>query len=78
MWVDAEPELIPVLEDQFGTEFYTPPDDEVAKWDALDQPVWDEFAADLNSKGLPGTQLMDDYRALEQQYSIPLSEFSMP
>lgn len=74
-WVDAEIELIPVLED-LVTEIYTPPDDELAKWDALDAPVWDEFAAELESKGLPGRALMDDYIALEQQYSIPLSEWS--
>ena len=78
MWVDAEPELIPLLKEQFGTEFYTPPDEELAKWDALDKPVWDEFAAELESKGLPGRALMDDYIALEKKYSIPLSEFSAP
>jgi TRAP-type C4-dicarboxylate transport system substrate-binding protein len=77
MWVDAEPELLPQLQAK-GMQFYVPPDDEVAKWDALDKPVWDEFAADLNSKGLPGTQEMADYKALEQKYSVPLSSFKMP
>jgi TRAP-type C4-dicarboxylate transport system substrate-binding protein len=74
MWVDAEIELYPVLED-LVTEIYTPPDDELARWDELDKPVWDEYAADLESKGLPGKALMDDYIALEKQYSIPLSEW---
>jgi TRAP-type C4-dicarboxylate transport system substrate-binding protein len=78
MWVDAEPELIPVLKEKYHTQFYTPPDSELAKWDALDKPVWDQFAADLNSKGLPGTKLMNDYIALEQKYSIPLSSWKMP
>jgi TRAP-type C4-dicarboxylate transport system substrate-binding protein len=74
MWVDTEPVLIKLIEEQV-TEVYTPPDEEVARWDALDKPVWDEFAADLESKGLPGRALMDDYIALEKQYSIPLSEW---
>jgi TRAP-type C4-dicarboxylate transport system substrate-binding protein len=78
MWVDAEPELIPVLKDKYHTDFYTPPAEELAKWDALDKPVWDQFAADLNSKGLPGTQLMKDYIALENKYSVPLSSFKTP
>jgi TRAP-type C4-dicarboxylate transport system substrate-binding protein len=76
-WVDAETELLPQLEAK-GMQFYVPPDDEVAKWDVLDKPVWDDFAADLNSKGLPGTQLVSDYKTLEQKYSIPLSSFKMP
>jgi len=75
MWVDAEIELYPVLEAKVK-EIYTPPAEELAKWDALDKPVWDEYAAFINSKGLPGTQLMNDYIALEKKYSIPLSQWS--
>ena len=75
MWVDLEHELYPVIEGH-ATEIYTPPAEELARWDALDRPVWDEFAAELESKGLPGRALMDDYIALEKKYSIPLSEWS--
>jgi TRAP-type C4-dicarboxylate transport system substrate-binding protein len=75
-FVDAEKELMPQLVDQFGMEFYTPPQEEVARWDALDKPVWDEFADYLNSKGLPGTQFVADYIALEEQYSIPLEDWT--
>jgi TRAP-type C4-dicarboxylate transport system substrate-binding protein len=78
MFVNAETELIPQLRTKFKTDFYTPPDSELARWDALDKPIWDEFGADLNSKGLPGTQIMKDYIALEQQYSIKLSDYKMP
>jgi TRAP-type C4-dicarboxylate transport system substrate-binding protein len=77
-FVDAEIELIPVLKEKYKTDFYTPPDEELAKWDALDRPIWDEFAADLNSKGLPGTKFVNEFIALEKQYSIPLSQFKMP
>jgi TRAP-type C4-dicarboxylate transport system substrate-binding protein len=75
MWVDAEHELYPIVESQ-ATEIYTPPAEELAKWEALDKPVWDEYAAALESKGLPGRALMDDYITLEQKYSIPLSEWT--
>jgi TRAP-type C4-dicarboxylate transport system substrate-binding protein len=74
MWVDAEPELMPQLIAK-GMKFYTPPMDELAKWDALDKPVWDEFAADLEAKGLPGKKLVADYIALEKKYSINLSDW---
>jgi TRAP-type C4-dicarboxylate transport system substrate-binding protein len=74
MFQDAEIELIPEVIAQVK-EVYTPSDAELARWNALDKPVWDEFAAELESKGLPGKQLMADHVALEQKYSIPLSEW---
>jgi TRAP-type C4-dicarboxylate transport system substrate-binding protein len=74
MFVDSEIELIPVVKAQV-TEVYAPPDKELARWDALDKPVWDEFAAELESKGLPGKKLMADHIALEKKYSIPLSDW---
>jgi TRAP-type C4-dicarboxylate transport system substrate-binding protein len=55
---------------QFGTKFYTIPPEELPKWDAARQPVFDKFVADLNAKGLPGTKLMSEWQRLEQQYKI--------
>jgi TRAP-type C4-dicarboxylate transport system substrate-binding protein len=75
MWVDAEHELYPIVESK-ATEIYTPPAEELARWDALDKPVWDEYAEEMESMGLPGRALMDDYITLEKKYSIPLSEWS--
>jgi hypothetical protein len=77
-FVDAEIELIPQLKAKYKMDFYTPPDEELAKWDALDKPIWDEFAADLNAKGLTGTKFVNEFIALEKQYSIQLSQFKMP
>jgi len=75
MWVDAEHELMPQLIEKYQMDFYTPPAEELARWTALDQPVWDEFAAYLNAKGLPGTKLMADYRELEKKHSIKLTDW---
>ena len=75
MWVETEHTLYPEILDQL-VEFYTPPDEELARWDAVDKPVWDEYAEELESMGLPGRALMDDYIELEQQYSYPVSEWS--
>jgi TRAP-type transport system periplasmic protein len=68
-FVNIEKTLMPQLTAQYKTQFITPSADELAKWDALDKPVWDDFAASLESKGLPGKALMADYTALEKKYS---------
>jgi TRAP-type C4-dicarboxylate transport system substrate-binding protein len=68
-FVKAENQLIPELQNQYKTEFITPSQEELAKWDALDKPVWDQFADSLEAKGLPGKALMADYIALEKKYS---------
>lgn len=69
VFVEAEEELIPLLEQKYKTQFFTPSKEELARWDKLDKPVWDEFAASLEAKGLPGKKLMSDYIALEKKYS---------
>lgn len=68
-YVNVEESLMPVLTKEYGTQFITPTKDELAKWDAVDKPVWDEFAASLEAKGLPGKKLLADYIAMEKQYS---------
>jgi TRAP-type C4-dicarboxylate transport system substrate-binding protein len=68
-FVNIEDSLMPQLTAQYKTQFITPTKDELAKWDTLDKPVWDDFAASLEAKGLPGKKLVADYIALEKQYS---------
>lgn len=75
MWVETEHTLYPEVIAQLE-EFYTPSDEELARWDALDKPVWDEYAEELESQGLPGRALVDDYIALEAKYSYPLSDWT--
>jgi TRAP-type C4-dicarboxylate transport system substrate-binding protein len=68
-FVKAEDQLMPQLTAQYKTQFNRPSQDELAKWDALDKPIWDDFAASLEAKGLPGKALVSDYIALEKKYS---------
>jgi|WetSurMetagenome_2_1015567.scaffolds.fasta_scaffold98974_2 TRAP-type transport system periplasmic protein len=68
-YVNIEQTLMPQLTAQYKTQFITPTASELARWDALDKPVWNQFAASLESKGLPGNKLMADYLALEKKYS---------
>lgn len=44
-----------------GVEFYTWPEEEIEKIRQAVTPVWTNFAADLESKGLPGKQLLADF-----------------
>jgi hypothetical protein len=55
---------------EFNTNFVTIPADEIPKWEAVRQPVFDKFVSDLEAKGLPGQKLMDEWKRLEQQYKI--------
>jgi TRAP-type transport system periplasmic protein len=54
----------------FGIEVIALSKDELAKFAAVDQPVRQSFAADLESKGLPGKKLMDQFSTLEKKYSV--------
>jgi TRAP-type C4-dicarboxylate transport system substrate-binding protein len=44
-----------------GMTFTRLPDEDVAKMRALVAPLWDEWASDMNKKGLPGKELKDLY-----------------
>jgi len=39
-FVKAEDQLMPQLTAQYKTQFNRPSQDELAKWDALDKPIW--------------------------------------
>jgi TRAP-type C4-dicarboxylate transport system substrate-binding protein len=49
--------------------------EELAKFVKADEPVRAKFVANLDAKGLPGTQFNTDYIALEKKYSAPKYEF---
>jgi TRAP-type C4-dicarboxylate transport system substrate-binding protein len=68
-YVKTEDALMPVLTKEYKTQFITPSKEELLRWDALDKPVWDDFANSLESKGLPGKALVSDFIALEKKYS---------
>lgn len=45
------------------------PEEESARWAAVYSDVLDEFAADLDSKGLPGQEFTDDFLKIEKKYA---------
>ena len=59
----------------FGTEVIEFPKEELAKAAALDKPVREAWAAELEAKGLPGKKLLDEFLRLEQKYSLPENPF---
>ena len=55
--------------EKFGVEYITLPKDEIARWNKLDAPIQQEFAAELESKGLPGKKLVAEFNSLLDKYS---------
>lgn len=45
------------------------PPEEMARWKAAVEPLWEEFIQENEAKGLPARQLVKDLRALSQKYS---------
>lgn len=69
--VKTDIELKPKVAEKYGTEFFEITKEEAAKWMAADAPVKEKFAAELESKGLPGKALMEEWLRLENEYSTP-------
>lgn len=50
-----------------GMDFYELADDEAERWNTAAKSVWDDWAAELDSQGLPGSETVDMWEdALEQ------------
>lgn len=52
-----------------GNTVYQIPADEIARWQAVTQPVTDEWIRDVSAKGADGRKLHDDAVALIRKYS---------
>lgn len=52
-----------------GTNIITPSADELAKYVQADTPVRNQFIAGLDAKGLPATQIYNDYMSLAKKYA---------
>jgi TRAP-type C4-dicarboxylate transport system substrate-binding protein len=68
-------ECIASYPQEFGTEFITLSPEDVAKWVEADIPVKEAFIDQLEDKGLPGQELMDEFLRLEQKYSVSWDEY---
>lgn len=53
----------------FGTIFVTPTAEELAAWDAASADILPNYAARMDSEGKPGTDFLNDYRALVEKYA---------
>ena len=51
-----------------GNTFYTVPAAELDNWIKASAPLYDDWVADMNKRGLPGKQMLDDARALLAKY----------
>lgn len=62
-------DIIPACAQKYGTEFINLSPEEVARWVAVDRPVFQSYANELEAKGLPGNKLMNEFLRLEKKYS---------
>ena len=52
-----------------GNNIVTVTGDDLAAWQAVAQPIYDEWVADMDSKGIDGQALLDEARGLIEQYT---------
>jgi TRAP-type C4-dicarboxylate transport system substrate-binding protein len=55
--------------DEYGIELIDLPQAELDKFEAASAPVRAEYAASLDAKGLPGTQVLNAFLEIEKKYS---------
>ena len=68
-FVRVKQDAIDRFPDLFGTEFVEVSEEEFTRWDEAAQPVLDDFIALLESQGLPGTELVEEFQRLEAEYA---------
>ena len=51
-----------------GVEIIEPSEEELAAWHEAAQPVLDSWVADMDARGLPGQEMLDEARALIEKY----------
>jgi TRAP-type transport system periplasmic protein len=56
---------------EFGMQVIELSKEEQARWAAADKPAIQKFAADLESKGLPGNKFISEFLKLEDKYNLP-------
>ena len=52
-----------------GNNIVTLNEEETAEWKAVAQPIYDEWVADMNEKGIDGQALIDEARMLIDKYT---------
>jgi len=52
-----------------GNKLYKLPPDELKRWKAAIRPIWDEWIADMEKKGLPGRKVFEEVMRLRDKYA---------
>ena len=68
--LQANKERLASAPEEFGIEVFEFPKEELAKAAALDKPVREAWAAELEDKGLPANSVLEEFLRLEQEYSL--------
>lgn len=55
--------------DETGMETFTLPEEEVARWIKLVEPIQEDYVAKMNQEGLPGQEILDTVQNLAEQYN---------
>lgn len=50
-------------------QVYTLPPEEEERWRNAVRPLWDEWAADMEAKGLPGREVLNETLRLIEEYA---------
>jgi TRAP-type C4-dicarboxylate transport system substrate-binding protein len=69
--LQVDKERLPRAAEKFDIEFIEVPKEELARWVEADKPVVEKFVAGLEEKGLPGKELLEEFRQLEKKYAAP-------
>jgi TRAP-type C4-dicarboxylate transport system substrate-binding protein len=59
-----------------GNNIFTVSEEEAKEWDALVNPIYETWVADMNSKGIDGQALIDEARALMAEYSSEMDTYA--
>lgn len=59
-----------------GNNIFTVSEEEAKEWDALVNPIYQTWVADMNSKGIDGQALIDEARALMAEYSSEMDTYA--
>lgn len=66
--VDHENDLIEEYK-ELGVEFYELPEEELKKWDEDLEPFNREWAENLDSKGMPGTEILEKFMEYNEEFN---------
>ena len=73
--VRLQKERLASAPEEFGIEIIELSKEELSKWVAVDKPVLEAYAAELESMGLPGNKLVSEFLRLEKEYAVPRSPY---